>query len=686
MRIKLLYKFILVLVIIAVIPLTLVGIKMININKTALQETTRYNHITTARFLSSRIDDFVGALREKLLFLISSQVIGTLDFNGKQALIQSLLSSTDYFVTVSMVNSSGEEYVKTYHPDYAGDVKIKNIADTQLFKQAQGKPAISGVYRSEGDPRMDVIYPLSGEYVFITITLKKLWEDIRAVDIGKEAETFLVDGTGRVLAHKRADMEGKVYNIPPVEAVQTRASIGSMEYEVDGKRMMGAYAPVESMGWGIVTQQPYKYAYYSAIEMKKHAYRWIVIVAIAAVLIAYFLARGLYHPIQKLINGARAVSAGDFNRTVDVKTRDELYTLSDTFNKMVKSLKRYNDMQVDKIDAERAKTKAIVFSIEDGIVLFDHKGKIMLINDRALELLGIEDRPEEGEDILKFVSNKKLIKVIGGAKEAEIDLSAEGRKEIVKAFSEEVSITGGKDTVRMCILRDITLEKEVEKIRERFLQSITHDLKNPLAAIIGMSDLLKRERGEDIKEVETKYFHVLKDEAGRLMGMINDILNLAKLEAGKMKLNIKKFNLSAMVNEIEDTFFAEAEASGVKLKTDMPEKDVKIKGDSELIIRVLINLLGNAIKYTPKGGSITIAVKQEEAEVEVSVIDSGKGIPEDMREIIFDRFQQIKGRSRGGTGIGLNVSKEIIEAHEGKIWVESEAGKGSSFKFTVPDR
>lgn len=685
MKLKLIYKFILVMVLIGVLPLTVVGIKMISINRIALQESTRHNHLTTARFLAKSIDDFILALREKLLFLISSQSIQMLDFKGKQAIIQSLLSSTEYFITVSMINFEGEEFIKTYHPDYSEEVQIKNLSGSPLFQQAKKGPAISKVYKEKLEPRMDIIYPMGREYIFITVTLKKLWKDIKSVNIGKEAISFLVDSNGKILAHPRMEMEGKKSNIPPVEAVLTRAGLGSIEYEVNGNKMVGAYAPVENMGWGIVTQQPYNFAYASAIKMKKNAYRWISISIVLSVIISYFLARGLSHPIMKLIKGAKAVAEGDFNHEVRIRTRDELQVLSGTFNNMVKSLKRYNEMQIDKIISEQTKTKAIIFSIADGIVLTDFEGKIMLINNRAKVLLEMDEEPREGADIFSYIKkNEKIISIFKSIKETEIDLSSKGKRKIIKAITDEVKTAAGKKLGKMKIIRDITLEKEIEEMKVRFMHSITHDLKNPLAAIIGMSDLLKRLRGPNIKETEKKYYKILRDEADRLMGMIDDILNLAKLEAGKMELNKEEFDFSEMMEKTLEIFSFQAQQAIIEIKTDLPSQRIKIKADSKLIKRVFINLLGNALKYTPKHGTITMAAQIKAGVVEAAVIDTGEGMPHEMCEIIFDRFQQIKGQSRGGTGIGLNVSKEIVEAHGGNIWAESEIGKGSKFKFTIP--
>jgi signal transduction histidine kinase len=308
----------------------------------------------------------------------------------------------------------------------------------------------------------------------------------------------------------------------------------------------------------------------------------------------------------------------------------------------------------------------------------------MLVNDRAKELLDMEEDPEEGKDIFSLINSAEVKKAFKDVADAEIDLSSDENKKIIKSIRDEVKTKNGKKLGEMRVIRDITLEKEIEEMKERFMHSITHDLKNPLSAIMGLADLLKKLRGDDIPDMEKKYFAVLLEESDRLMGMINDILNLAKLEAGKMELDRQELDVSEMLEKTKDTFVAQAENSDIDLLTDLPEEPVIIDADGKLIKRVVINLLGNALKYTPRNGAITLKAVSKPKEIEVSILDTGEGMPQEMCEKIFDRFQQIKGQSKGGTGIGLNVSKEIIEAHGGWIWAESEIGKGSVFKFVIP--
>lgn len=656
---------------------------MLGISKKALRESILSNHITNARFLSEKVDEFIEKLRDKLLFLVNSQSILTLDDKGKQALIQSLVTSTKCFISVAMVNSKGEEFLKTYNPEYKDEAVIKDLSDSSLFREAKNSPSIGSIYKFKGEPRLDIVYPLGNEYIAITVSLKELWDRVKNISMGREAVAFIVDKDGRVLVHPDTTMEGVKYDIPPVKAVIARESFGSLEYITDGKRMVGAFVPIESMGWGVVTQQAYKYAFDAAIRMRKNAYSWIVAVFFIAVIISRILARNLSRPVINLIEGARMVSKGEFPEIKKVNTGDELQDLSLTFNNMVKSLKKFNDLQVDKIINERTKTESIIFSIDDGIVLTDFKGRLMLVNERAMELMEISEHPKEGNFIIDYIKNKKIRSIFDDVKEIELDLSEEGPRRIIKAITDEVKTKNGKSLGLMRVIRDITLEKEIDEMKDRFLHSVTHDLKNPLSAIVGMTDLLKKNRGPDITDIEKKYYDILKNETERLMGIINDILDLAKLESGKLRIDMTTFELNQVIKEVIETFKVQAESNEIEMNTEFHADEIEVIADTKLIKRVIVNLVGNALQHTYRKGRVTVSTRLKEKNAEVCISDTGKGIPEDMLGRVFDRFQQVEGQSKGGTGIGLNIVREIIEAHGKKVWVESEFGQGASFTFEV---
>jgi signal transduction histidine kinase len=232
-------------------------------------------------------------------------------------------------------------------------------------------------------------------------------------------------------------------------------------------------------------------------------------------------------------------------------------------------------------------------------------------------------------------------------------------------------------------MRDITGIKEVEKMKEDFFHGITHDLRNPLTSMLGFLKFLLDGSVGPINEKQKHFLDIVNKSSNRLLGMINDILDIAKLEVGKMEVSLIRFDIKNLADRVCSSMLSKAIDGKLELSCDdMPS--ITISADEGLIERVLINLVGNAIKYTPTVGKVIISAKEKSGNVEIAVIDTGEGIPSEYLDRIFDKFQQVTGRSRGGTGIGLTITKYIVEAHLGKIWVESKLGEGSQFIFSIP--
>ena len=220
-------------------------------------------------------------------------------------------------------------------------------------------------------------------------------------------------------------------------------------------------------------------------------------------------------------------------------------------------------------------------------------------------------------------------------------------------------------------------------MKDAFIHSITHDLRNPLTSMMGFMDMLAMKRAGPLTEKQEKYLDVMKKEATRLLGMINDILDVAKLESGRMQLNIEEIDINEVIKSSVQSMAGTAMKKGIKL-VNKTEGIIKVNADAKLLQRVLINLMGNSLNYTPSGGKVIVSSEDCGDRIRVCVADTGIGMPPEYCEKIFEKFTQIKGQSKGGTGLGLTVSKEIVEAHGGKIWAESEVGKGSQFYFEIP--
>jgi len=697
-KIRLFHKFIFIMVVLAVIPLSIVGLRMININRVALQDSILELHTHLAQSLAEKIDDYIDNLRGKLSFIITSQKIGEMSWSEKRVVLKSLLETSEDFVTISIVDNKGEEIIKVYNPKFEMKPRLLNLRQDKLFLKAlAGSPDISSLYYVEDDPRLNIAYPMVGEQViYIVVTLKELWYKIYNTMIGRTGFAFLVNKEGKIIAHpqkEKAKNFEDATRLAIVQEVLSGKTLGSKEFTDErGVEMVGAYAPVKRLGWGMIVQQAKDDAYISAIKMKQNAILWIIVSIFGAALVGLLTARGLSRPILNLIVGAEKVAEGDFTHKVVVKTHDELLTLADTFNFMTQKLKEYSDLQIDRIITEKTKTEAVIYSIADGIVMTDFSGRIMLMNRQAREMLQVSGEEVLDKNLMDYIGDQRIaqsLREIIEEKEKtvvkEIDLSQGPYKKFVKTGTNIVKTEKGKNLGVVTVLHDITLEKEIEKMKDDFVHSITHDLRSPMTSIRGFVEVLLDGSAGEINEEQKDFLKIIDVSSQKLLGMINNILDVAKLETGKMKLNLTDFDSKEIVERVVKIMEPQAVKSGVKLSTQGFEAVPKIKADSDLMERVIMNLVSNAIKFTPSEGRVDIIGQDLSDRIQITVADTGWGIPPDYLEKVFDKFQQVGiGSIERGSGLGLTIAKYGVETHLGKIWVESEVGKGSRFSFWLP--
>ncbi|MFQ5866694.1 MAG: ATP-binding protein [bacterium] len=698
-KIRLFHKFILIMVVLAVLPLSIVGLRMININRVALQDSILELHTHLAQSLADKIDDYIDNLRGKLSFIITSQKIAQMSWSEKRVVLKSLLETSDDFVTISIVDIKGEEIIKVYNPKLERKPRLLNLKEDKLFLKAlRGSPDISSLYYIGDDPRLNVAYPLVGEQViYIVVTLNKLWHKIYSTRIGRTGFAFLVNKEGKIIAHpqkKRAKSFEDATHLAIVQEVLSGKTLGSKEFiDEKGVEMVGAYSPVKRLGWGMIVQQAKDDAYISAIKMKQNAILWIIVSIFGAALVGLLTARGLSRPILNLIVGAEKVAEGDFAHKVVVKTHDELLTLADTFNFMTHKLKEYNDLQIDRIIAEKTKTEAVIYSIADGIVMTDFSGSIVLMNRQAREMLQVSGEEVLGKNLMDYIGDQRIAQSLREIIEQkqktvvrEIDLSQGPYRKFLKTGTNIVKTEKGKNLGVVTVLHDITLEKEIEKMKEDFVHSITHDLRSPMTSIRGFVEVLLDGSAGEINEEQKEFLEIVDVSSRKLLGMINNILDVAKLEIGKMKLTLTDFDPKETVGRVIKIMEPQAVKSGVKLSTQGLESVPKIRADSELMERVIMNLVSNAVKFTPSEGSVDIIGQDLPDRIQITVADTGQGIPADFLKEVFDKFQQVGSyqEEKRGTGLGLTIAKYGVEAHLGKIWVESEMGKGSRFCFWLP--
>ncbi len=339
----------------------------------------------------------------------------------------------------------------------------------------------------------------------------------------------------------------------------------------------------------------------------------------------------------------------------------------------------------------------IVHHMADGMVVLGPKGEILMANPIAESLLGIT-KQDIGKPIKEVVKSEHLLSLVKsmpqgkeGVIEKDIELfsTAEATKRVLRTSSAVLADPDGNTVGMVTTLNDITKQKELDNLKNTFVANVSHELRTPLVSMEKSLSLIITKTAGEINKDQEQFLSIAQRNLKRLTLLINDLLDLSKLEAGKLQLKRELTGIKKVIDESVDGLNTWAGTKGIHLEKAVQEGLPELNIDPNRLIQVLNNLIGNAIKFTPKDGKVTIEAKLGEAgrEIQVSVIDTGIGIPQENLPKIFSKFYQIGERSAsdiGGTGIGLSIAKEIVELHGGRIWVESEHGHGAKFIFALP--
>ncbi len=426
----------------------------------------------------------------------------------------------------------------------------------------------------------------------------------------------------------------------------------------------------------------------------------MVFIGSAAIAIGFgfslFLSNLLVRPVRQMMEATKKISEGNYDVGISTESSDELGDLAHDFNEMAKKLKAYHDLNIDQIMAEKRKSDAIIRSIDDGIVVVDHEFSVTGINPTAAEALHIEPDQAQNKHFLEVVKNEELFNYVKHSIETGQPPLVEERRNILtveqgeKQRHYQFSITPvhgkpGSLLGVVLLLRDVTRLTELDRLKSEFVMIASHELRTPLTSI-GMSvKLLLEKTMSKLDEKEQQLLLVAQEDLQRLKNLVSNLLDLSKIEAGKMAMELQNISVYTICQNAADALKSQTDVKGVHLALDLHPDLPHVKADADKIIWVLTNLISNALRYTDSGGNIRLAAEQLGPYVHVSVSDNGPGIPYEIQSKIFDKFVQIKSdKALGGSGLGLTICKEIIRAHGGTIWVDSIPEEGSTFTFTLP--
>ena len=632
---------------------------------------------------------------------------------------------------ISILTNNGITIVST---DKQKEGKYQPLGNTTTyFTRDQSRIIVPNFYISpiSGKAAMTFAAPLSNKsgdrmgVVAVDLDLQGIDDIIRTgTGLGVSGETYLVGrlSTKNILISGANNQEvAKDIKSDGIAAAAQGKDGEGLYKNYKNVPVLGSYIWIDNLNLALIAE----ISQLEAFEPSDRLARDILLIGLssAGILLTavYLIARRISQPILAIAEAANQVSGGNLNSQAPVLTEDEIGVLAIAFNQMTLQLKASGEQLSDysrtleqKVEQRTSEIKAIIDNMVDGLVVVDGEDRITQFNPALAGMIGISSKAIakaksyaeifQGEEILNLVTSTRENPKQVFTEEFSLPERRIG-KAVATSIYREVATSEGSELElnylgTVILIRDVTIEKEVDRMKTDFISTVSHELRTPLTSVLGFAKLIQKKLDESIfpliqtddKKVNrnirqvTENIEIIVSEGMRLTKLINEVLDVAKIEAGKMQWNMNTLMITEVIDRAFSATSALFEQKGLtpirETESDLPN----IYGDKDRLIQVVINLISNAVKFTEQG-NVTCRVKQTDKSIVVSVIDQGVGISEPDQPKVFERFKQVGDTLTDkpqGTGLGLPISKEIVEHHGGRIWVESELGKGSTFSFSLP--
>ena len=402
---------------------------------------------------------------------------------------------------------------------------------------------------------------------------------------------------------------------------------------------------------------------------------------VICLVLSFLLAQILITPIRALTIGTRQVAAGDFSQRLEVTSRDEIGVLTRNFNYMSQVLRD----TLSEVENERNKLSTLFLHMTDGVVAFSPAGLVIHSNPAASQMLSRSMDPTTSFQDL-FAEDAAFDQILTLKRPQYLETQKTVGERELELFMAPYSADQAPGGV-MVVIHDVTEQRRSEQARREFVANVSHELRTPLTNIKSYAETVIAAGDELPPELHNNFMGVIVSEADRMTRIVQDLLTLSKIDYGKMEMNVSRFSFSKAVRSVYEAVALNAESHGHTLTFSCEENMPDVDGDRERIEQVIMNIVSNAIKYTPDGGKIAITAATSGRNVFVRISDNGIGIPEKDLPRLFERFYRVdKARSResGGTGLGLSIAKEILNQHKGDIRIESVYGEGTDVTITLP--
>ncbi|RKD72899.1 two-component system sensor histidine kinase ResE [Sinobaca qinghaiensis] len=406
------------------------------------------------------------------------------------------------------------------------------------------------------------------------------------------------------------------------------------------------------------------------------------IAIILTTVFTFFLSTRITAPLRKMRQLALDVVKGDFETKVPVISNDEIGQLGNAFNRMRRKL----NQNITELNQEKEQLSRILLSMADGVITIDRKGAVVLTNppaDRFLLALEYQNEQEGRTTPLPKEMKKIFQQVVGMEQEqlAEVDVQGRSYAVLMTPLYDETFVRGA-----VAVIRDMTEERQHDKLRKDFIANVSHELRTPISMLQGYSEAIV-DGIASTEEEKKEIGQIIYEESLRMGRLVNELLDLARMEAGYLHLEKEWMDVKTLTDKMEKKFQGLSSEAGLTLESSVKGDEAFIFADADRIEQVLTNLVHNAIRHTESGGSVLLEMTNNQDGLTAAVIDNGTGIPEEDLPFIFERFykaDKARTRSKGGTGLGLAIAKNIVEAHGGYIAAQSRMNEGTTFRFYIP--
>lgn len=426
----------------------------------------------------------------------------------------------------------------------------------------------------------------------------------------------------------------------------------------------------------------------TSIQTTKRIFTYITVLGTLCFLMSFTFVLNfpsmIANPIVELKEGIREITKKNYSQRLHFSSKDEFGEVADAFNVMAQLLDQYENSNLKKLLVEKRRIETIISKFKDAIIGLDEKKRVIFANSAALAILGISEADIIGKYAPDVALNNDLLRTLlqNDDKEKLLKIFADNKesyfaKEILDIVNENNNIG------QVFILRNITRFQELDVAKTNFIATISHELKTPISSIKMSLKLIEDQRIGMLNEEQKKLIENIKDDSQRLLKITGELLDLAQVESGNIQLTMAPTKPLAIIEQAVRSAQNLADLKNIKIEIMIAENTGDVYADADKASWVLLNLLTNAIRYSGEGSKIIVSAANVDKKIEFAVQDFGRGIEEKYLTRVFDKFFQVPGTVAGGTGMGLAISKEIIEKHHGILSVKSEFGKGSRFSFKL---